>query len=659
MIELKFVIISKKENFNLDEINTQQLESCFAPSLISKDVINIDLPNFLVYIYPYNHITDEKENLYYKISDDDISFFNGSVSMENSDSNSIEALFEYIENNELIIGDYQIVKLDNQGNGFIKTPQASIYPLFYHENENYCVISNELKLVVDSSKDFNTAFVNLFDMDYIEDVVHNGFFYKENKPHYRKTIFKDISRILPQDDVEIKEGQIKITKNSDITIPKWFEEQYFENRDELYDWYYDKLISYSDSLIRNISDDVDKIGLGVTGGFDSRLTVLILSKLCPKYGIELSTHTNGLPEHPDVVLAEKVCSELNVNWKNNSYPKQLRPSGQDFRDYAFIFWISQGDFDSYDFIINYSRKIPARRYFKQSGMDIYKRDHISSLINFNRWYSRRVLFRSNFYFPLLATNLELWFSRIFDTYYHDQNQYKEFVYNVLKRGNPELLKIPFAFNFLPQTDVEEYNVVSGAVSTEHKTKPFLWDYDFVSTELYPILKKYFDENDEKHNHILSKNDVTPLDYFLLQKDIDKILEKNDDVEKITKKIKKIIDDPFYPKYRTYISLDSKKNFYRKRALTKLMDYASVANFKSFSEIEDYFNSRGEYDAKESIYKKKCDNTEKLKKENQCLKKENNNLKKENEKLIKENEEIKNSNSWKLTEPLRKMRRRGN
>ena len=50
-----------------------------------------------------------------------------------------------------------------------------------------------------------------------------------------------------------------------------------------------------------------------------------------------------------------------------------------------------------------------------------------------------------------------------------------------------------------------------------------------------------------------------------------------------------------------------------------------------------------------------DNTEKLKAKNESLVEKNNNLKKENELLKAKYDEIINSNSWKLTKPLRKLK----
>ena len=223
--------------------------------------------------------------------------------------------------------------------------------------------------------------------------------------------------------------------------------------------------------------------------------------------------------------------------------------------------MSQGDFDSYNFEPTYTRHLPNHRYFSQTGMDIYKRDHMSSLINFNRWYSRRTLFKTNFYFPLFATCLELWFSRLFYKYYHDEDRYKEFVYNVLKRGCAGLLEVPFAFNSLPQVNVKEFDVGSGAVSTEHKINPFLWDYEFVLNELNPVLEVLFDEVNEKHGKILSKCGINPLDYFLLKNKINKALDEIDDLDKLGKKLSYFNKNPFYPKKRTYIDLNDKKFFY--------------------------------------------------------------------------------------------------
>ena len=227
--------------------------------------------------------------------------------------------------------------------------------------------------------------------------------------------------------IYIENGSIFINHNSDIEVPSWFEESYLEDKEKFFDWYCNSLIDYSESLIKRISNNVTEIKAGITGGFDSRLTVALLSKICGKYDIQITTNTSGLPEHPDVIIGGKVANTLNLNWSN---PQQIGKNNlkrlpQSFQEYASTFYESQGDFDSHDFVTYYKRSVNNVSVFYQTGMDVYKRDSMSSIINFNRWYSRRTLFKSNFYFPIFSSNYELWFSRLYDKHYKNQKYYTD------------------------------------------------------------------------------------------------------------------------------------------------------------------------------------------------------------------------------------------
>ena len=306
---MKFIIIYKKEDN--DFYDDSFLSSIKAPSLIANNYIKKEISNFTTYLYLYNQVYDENKN-FYEYDDENLNFYNGLITTQNSNKlPTISEIFNAIECNDLILGDFQAIHLDKNNNCYIKTSDSSIYPLFYYEDEQGIVLSNELKLIVDGINAFRTTdFVNNYDYDFIEEIFYKGFFYKKPKKHYRKTIFKNIERILPHDEIDIKNGVINIKKNSSITVPKWFEEWYLEDKESLYDWYYDELMKYTETLIKYIEHDVEEIRAGITGGFDSRITLMVLNKFCKKYNIRLNTHTNGESNHPDVVIGEKVANVL-------------------------------------------------------------------------------------------------------------------------------------------------------------------------------------------------------------------------------------------------------------------------------------------------------------------------------------------------------------
>lgn len=619
------------------------------------------MSNFILYLYPHNEIYEEQSGKFYNLNGEEISFINGLVTCpETNDEDNIENIFKALKNNKRILGDFQALNLKKNGNDHFITSPSSIYPLFYYEDEFCSILSNELKLIVDGLKIFkDNKFINFYNYNYIKEIFYYGDYYKgEEKTILRSTIFENIKRILPQDEVIIRKNNIIIKENEDIDIPKWFEEWYLEDKDSLFDWYYEELINYTTSLIKNIGNNLKEVVVPITGGYDSRLALTIFSIIKKKFDFALYSRTSGPESHPDVVIGQKVANSLNVEWENIIPKDNLKVLPQNFNDYIATFYQAQGDWNSYDFFTNYSREVNDSHTLYQLGMDMYKRKKVIETVNFNRWFGRRKLCRSNIYFPLFSTCYELWFSKLYNKDYNE-NDYTEFIYNILKRGSPNLLEIPFAFKSLPQTDTEEYKA-ENYISTEHKVTTFLWDYTFVYDAMNPVFKEIFLKYDTENNSILSKTGLNSLDYFLLMDDIKILLSKNYEDEKLKEKLKKLKNNSYYPLYRSNIDLNKKNNF-KLRGLLQLMDYAAAANFNSFENIEKScsFNKNmmedNELSRLEIQYKKIGEIKEeyyKLLNNYELLKNENNKNKKELDKIKKENQKIFSSKSWKITKPLR-------
>ena len=300
---MKFLILSKKGNFDKSLINDSLLDSINAPSLIANDWVKKESGNLIVYLYTYNMAYNEREGFSYILRDDEINFVNGLFAIENMHvENNIQNLNDAINEDKLILGNYQTFYCDNEGNGYLKSSLSAVHPLFLYEDDHCTVLSNELKLIVDGVKSFHShKFVDLYDMDYIQDIFRYGQWYKgSDKSSYRNTVFKNITRLFPFDDIKIKNGHFDIELKSGIIIPEWFEKLYLDDREQFYDEYYSYLENYTDSFLKTISENLTQITLGLTGGFDSRLTAMMLSEFCPKYGIKLQAITNGIPGHPDV-----------------------------------------------------------------------------------------------------------------------------------------------------------------------------------------------------------------------------------------------------------------------------------------------------------------------------------------------------------------------
>ncbi|MCL2687124.1 MAG: hypothetical protein FWE58_01140 [Methanobrevibacter sp.] len=580
---MQFIIISKKEKFKEGDLNRAFLNFKFAPSLIAEESVKIEINNFIVYLYPYNHIINEKEGYSYYADSNKILIANGLFNVDNVIRNDyIEILFDNLKEDSDLLGDYQLILIDKNGNGFFKTPQFGLRQLFYYEDETCTVLSTELKLIVDGLEKFKEKpFVENYDSNFIYDST----FREWGKRKYPKsTIFKDIKRISPHDEKYFEDGKIVIKEKEKIEIPESFEEEFLKNRKSLYDKYYKNLIKFSEENLAKIQPTTEKIRVGLTGGFDSRLSVAILKPICDKVGIDLQTFTGGVDDHPDVILAKQVAKCLDLNY-THSIPqdgKQISP--QIIDQYMFSFYRSQGDFNSNN-LPEVSRKIPANNLILHYGNDAYKRHDMNLLYSANRWSARRRLYMNMFFFPLFYTEQEVYFAL---SYAKNNENSKEFIYELLNRSNPKLLKIPFVGKELPCTEVKAY--ASPKKSKFHEKIPFLWDYNLVKDKLNPILTKHLNKKiGFKGKFFLKVVGLNELDFFLnpkILRIIKKYRKKKISMKKMIKMLLKEKKSNIFIKQDKFIKLiknDSHKK--TKSIMIILMDYASVADMHSFEEIE--------------------------------------------------------------------------
>ena len=588
---MHFLIISKKENFEYRHIDDKALSSLKATSLIADSFVKFELNKFIIYLYTYNHIYEEREGYSYHFDENKVMIANGIFNVDDDTRNeSIEEIFDNLSDGTRVIGDYQLLYLDSEGNGFLKTPLVSTRKVLYYEDDYCSVISSELKLIVDGISTFgNSSFVSNYDVSYMYDTFHSGALLKNP----RHTLFKNVKRIFSHDELIIKNFNFLHVINETIEIPEWFLNRYNEDTEAFYDWFYEELLSYTELMLKPFKDNIDGIRVGLTGGFDSRITVLILKQVCGKLGINLYTHTNGLSDHPDVVIAEKVAECLDLNWTHKLPENDECPACQDIRQYSQQLFLGQGDYDSRDFARNYDRNIlNSKNIINHRGLCGYKRGLMVHINIDNIWISSALLSRNNFLLPLLSTDYEIWVARIYSQVLGSFVYYKEFVYHIIKRGNPELLEIPFAGDFLPQVNVRGIDQ-DDFQATVHSRKPFYWDYDFVLKSLRPCIMDYYDYLSKGQLQILDDADINELDFVLLKpvkEDLEnnrKEIDSNDRevINSLIAKFKKLKDESLYPKNEAFIKASKGKNFGYISRLCQWMDYSCASNVSSFNGLE--------------------------------------------------------------------------
>jgi len=491
------------------------------------------------------------------------------------------------DDNDDFYGDYQLMHLDNKGNGFFKTPLFSVRQLFYYDDENCTAIATELKLIVDGVNKFkDKKFQENYDLNFIHDSVFNEWGLREFP---RFTIFKNIKRISPHDEVIFKNGEIIVKMNNYIKIPNSFKYKFKNDKKSLYDEYFNNLEKFVEETLNYLKPNLSKIRLGLTGGYDSRLALSILHNICDKLDITLECFTAGNDEHPDIVIAKEIAKTLNIKHEHIQPPNNKSHYPQNISEYLGTFYKSQGDYNSNDWqpIV---RKDTELDIFFQHGMDAYKRYNMNLLYSGNRWFAKRVLRNYSFFYPLFYTEHEVFFAFSYCNNENVCNDWKDFVYEVLKRSEPKLLEIPIVGDIIPNTNIKPYS--TGTASNFHPKEPFLWDPQIIKKGLSNILRENIEKKIGIKGKLLLKIiGLNELDFFLNQNIFPIILEyrqKKSKIPKVVKDLLKVKKKSPYPHVKTFIEIFENDPYsIEKRRMPILMDFASAGNMHSFEQIEKY------------------------------------------------------------------------
>jgi hypothetical protein len=579
---MQFIIISTKGRKNKNEIiNDDYLNSNNAPSLIAKNHVMMNISNFTIYAYLYNQIIEEKKDYSFYSDENELLLSNGFFTINNEIKENIQDIFQELNQESDIWGDYQLVHIDKEGNGFLKTPDFGLRQLFYYKDENCSVLATEIKLIVDGILNIQKqTFAENFDVDFFYDSIYNEWGTREFPKH---TIFKDIQRILPFEKVYFKEGGIILNSKPNIEVPKNFKNVF--NKDEFYDRYYNDLISSVESSLKFLNPTLSKIELGLTGGFDSRIAFSILYKICNEQNIAFKCFTGGSNNHPDVVIAKKIVDEFNVDYFFDDVEVKVhRP--QNVFEYMGTFYSSQGDWNSNNYA-TFNRHINDS-VLHQRGMDAYKRCNMNLIYSGTRWFARRILSSENFFFPLFFTEKEAYIALLCN----NKEGCKDFIYEILKRAEPKLLEIPIVGDKLPYIDIEQYSTKYESVF--HQMTPFLWDYNYVKNKLKIPLQTYINQRlGWKGKLVLRLTGLNNLDFFLNPEIMRVMREYRENkisfINTINKLKKEGQRNIYFKKEKLIETLKHDKNESLKRKMIILMDYASVADLHSFVEIEKYID----------------------------------------------------------------------
>ncbi len=478
---MDFFIINKKSGFRASMIDHTYLNSCAAPTIDSYQVQNRVYDDFEIYIYPHRSIREDREDRDFRLASQASVLTNGYVHFYDGGlrNSKIEDFIHEVEEGRELEGDYQVVKVTSDGNGFILGSDIGWRQLYHYEDPHCAVFATSIKLIVDSVRSIQErTFGENFDARFIEDSIFRGWF---ERRHHRTTLFRQIEKLYPYDRVVFHSGSVEIHRQETVTVPQRFKEAYEQDKERFYRDVLNQCHAFFDNVWAFDFGADKSIELLLTGGLDSRATLSFLFPAVAKHGMGLTTKTSGRPEHPDVAIAKMIAETLSFSHENTKSEGQW-PTASSAQDIRFNFYLSEGNWCSWDFVPRFGVKKSLLRGQADTitlhGADSFKRNTMTAINSNNRWFATRTLCKDPFAFPILGIKSVGYIGLTCNPVGDENPSGTEFVYNVLNRYTPALLDIPFDRASLPLHPVDPYK--AERLTKSHVREPVFWDGSIVA-----------------------------------------------------------------------------------------------------------------------------------------------------------------------------------
>jgi hypothetical protein len=489
---MDFVVINKKEGFEDALIDYAFLYDRHSPTIPSDKTVTARYSAFDIFAYPHTGIRKDSKNRDYVVSEKESLLSTGYTHWMDGGCrpDRLTELFKVLESGRELEGDFQLLKLTSEGNGFILGSESGWRQLYVYEDDHTVVLATSIKLIVDSVKKIHqNVFRENFDVGYIGDTFFRG---TGNRKHPRRTIFRQIKKLYPFDKVFFENGATRIERKPLFEIPHAHIDAYSADPEAFYDALFERYNKFLDNVFSDDLGNTSSISVMLTGGYDSRATLALLYPFCKRNQIELTATTGGGPNYPDVMIAKQISETLGLK---HTVPPQsdIAATPQDWADHQYTFYYSEGNWESSTFIkrngLQALQKAAAGGVLSIRGADCFKRNTSALIMSNNRWYSSRTINRDPFAFPVLGTKTIGYLGWMCQPGLIGEQPGSEFVYQVIKRHAPALLDIPFWKKSLPKHYVPPYGCVSDL--GRRNRMPIFWDNARVKQTAIPTIKAAF------------------------------------------------------------------------------------------------------------------------------------------------------------------------
>lgn len=329
-----------------------------------------------LWIWGENSLLDAKIDDYVINNSNGIKLYTGLAVNKNGDA--IPNISSFInEPKNGIIGDYLYLEVENNGNVKINQPKINTYPIYYYEDEDLIAVGSTPLIVSSCLKNIQVS------ENFARTVLTYSVCFNNT------SIIESVKKLMPNETLEIQKGILKINKMSmNFLQDQNLELIYKTNRKEYWDLCFESLRKYAGVL--NLFKG--NISFPLSGGKDSRLLLSLIMSSKAKDKIT-DVFTNGPAFSPEVLSAQNVAEYFGLQHRfvdNTTAANNDLFTGIYEKLYKH-FYLTNGELSPMDLCFNTRVQKRVQLHGQESGLrNIAGKKIFSSQEELYKWFSNHL-----------------------------------------------------------------------------------------------------------------------------------------------------------------------------------------------------------------------------------------------------------------------------
>jgi len=203
---------------------------------------------------------------------------------------------------DLIAGEYAIIYASDDGNVVAFNDRLSIEHIYYSKNRNVSSITNRIALLphIDGQYEYNLEAMLALPLV--------GYMIGED------TYIKGVSRLPQGAVIKLYNGELRVDENKNWIYQNAPSKADVKNP-EVFNQIVEQGVNECSANVKAIFNSAENIPLALTGGKDSRLILALALQAGLRDKLRL--FTNGIEDHPDVIVAKQLANHLKLPHTTN------------------------------------------------------------------------------------------------------------------------------------------------------------------------------------------------------------------------------------------------------------------------------------------------------------------------------------------------------